>query len=213
MNEEHEKISGLMDDYHRSEQDQAVLDGVLQDVNQRYTLRRYQLIGDVMRNEVPERMPLDFADRVRAEIAQQPELNKAPVSDSAATESTPSWLWSMLFKPVAGLAVAATVAVVLVSNVQLQNNTDTADGQLAAVTPSAAKVEQLANLPVITNARRVAAGQASDYQQPGMHWKVRRDETAMQNKLNTYLINHNEYSKPMQGIIPQVRVVGFDAQQ
>jgi negative regulator of sigma E activity len=190
-----------------------VLDGVLQDVNQQYTLRRYQLIGDVMRNELPERLQLDFVDQVRAEISQQPELSKIPVSNSAATGSTPSWLWSILFKPVAGLAVAATVAVVLVSNVQLLNSNDSGDGQMAAVTPSAARVEQLANLPIITNARRVATGQASGYQQSGMHWKVRRDEAAMQNKLNTYLINHNEYSRPMQGIIPQVRVVGFDAQQ
>ena len=113
-----------------------------------------------------------------------------------------------------GLVVAVcSVAVVLVSNLQLQNSDQANDGQLAAASPSVAKVEQLAKLPVITNARRVAAGQASDYQQPGMQWKIRRDEAAMQNKLNTYLINHNEYSKPMQGIIPQVRVVGFDAQQ
>jgi sigma-E factor negative regulatory protein RseA len=213
MNEHNEKVSGLMDDYYRTEQDQSVLDGVLQDVNQLYTLRRYQLIRDVMRNELPERIQLDFVDRVKAEIARQPVLDKSPVSDSKSAGSEPSWLWSMLFKPVAGLAVAATVAVVLVSNVQLQSSSDAVDGQIAAVTPSAAKVEQLANLPIITNARRVATGQVSEYQQPGMHWKVRRDEVAMQNKLNTYLINHNEYSNPMQGIIPQVRVVGFDAQQ
>ena len=213
MNEHNEKISGLMDDYHRSDQDQAVLDGVLQDVNQLYTLRRYQMIGDVMRNEMPQRIQLDFAERVKAQIAQQPALNKTTVSAGKATNAEPSWLWSMLFKPVAGLAVAASVAVVLVSNVQLQNSSDADEGQLAAVSPSAARVEQLANLPVITNARRVVAGQVSDYQQPGMQWKIRRDEVAMQNKLNTYLINHNEYSNPMQGIIPQVRVVGFDAQQ
>ncbi len=118
-----------------------------------------------------------------------------------------------MFKPIAGLAVAATVAVVVVSNIQLQSTEPGTDGQSATITPSEAKVEQLASMPVLNNARRVAAGQSAGYQEPGMKWKIRRDESAMQSKLNTYLINHNEYSNPMQGIIPQVRVVGFDAQQ
>ncbi|MDJ0834075.1 MAG: sigma-E factor negative regulatory protein [Gammaproteobacteria bacterium] len=212
MNERSEKLSAVLDDYDRSDEQQSLLNDVMHDVNQQYTLRRYQLIGDVMRNDVPERIQLDFADRVRAEIAQLP-AHSAATHDAESKDSTPSWLWSFMFKPIAGLAVAATVAVVVVSNIQLQTTDQTADDQLATITPSEAKVEQLASMPVLNNARRVATGQPAAYQEPGMKWKVRRDATAMQNKLNTYLINHNEYSNPMQGIIPQVRVVGFDAQQ
>lgn len=212
MNERSEKLSAVLDDYDRSDEQQSLLNDVMHDVNQQYTLRRYQLIGDVMRNDVPERIQLDFADRVRAEIAQLP-AHSAATHDAESKDSTPSWLWSFMFKPIAGLAVAATVAVVVVSNIQLQTTDQAGDDQLATITPSEAKVEQLASMPVLNNARRVATGQPAAYQEPGMKWKVRRDATAMQNKLNTYLINHNEYSNPMQGIIPQVRVVGFDAQQ
>jgi hypothetical protein len=35
----------------------------------------------------------------------------------------------------------------------------------------------------------------------------------LQQKLNAYLVNHTEYSNSMQGLIPQARVAGFDAQQ
>ncbi len=212
MKEQSEKLSAVLDEYRQTEEQQSLLDDVMHDVNLQYTLRRYQLIGDVMRNDVAERIQPDFAERVRAEIAQLPALNSTP-AQSEAKQSSPSWLWSFMFKPIAGLAVAATVAVVVVSNIQLQTSDQPGDDQLATVTPSEAKVEQLASMPVLNNARRVATGPTGEYQEPGMKWKVRRDETAMQSKLNTYLINHNEHSNSMQGIIPQVRVVGFDAQQ
>ncbi len=35
----------------------------------------------------------------------------------------------------------------------------------------------------------------------------------MQQKLNAYLVNHTEHPSSMQGLIPQARVAGFDAQQ
>jgi hypothetical protein len=46
-----------------------------------------------------------------------------------------------------------------------------------------------------------------------MRWKVIEGAPALQQKLNAYLVNHTEYSNSMQGLIPQVRVVGFDFQQ
>ena len=50
-------------------------------------------------------------------------------------------------------------------------------------------------------------------QNGGMRWKVDNDAPALQQKLNAYLVNHTEYSSSMQGLIPQARVAGFDAQQ
>ena len=46
----------------------------------------------------------------------------------------------------------------------------------------------------------------------GMRWKVKNDAPGLQQKLNGYLVNHTEYSNSMQGLIPQARVAGFDAQ-
>ncbi len=213
MNEQSEKLSTLIDEYQQSEQDQSLLDGVLNDVNQQYTLRRYQMIGEVMRNEIPDAIQLDFASSVMAKIQQEPVLKITNQAENK-TGQLPSWLWSVLFKPVAGLAVAATVAFVAVSNLQLKPTTVDQFEKIASNDTSSAKVEQFASIPLLNrglstvsvNGQRTAATL-------GMNWKVKRNEPDVQQKLNAYLVNHNEFSNSWQGIIPQVRVVGFDAQK
>ena len=47
----------------------------------------------------------------------------------------------------------------------------------------------------------------------GTRWKIDGDIPGLQEKLNTYLVNHTEYSNSVQGLIPQARVAGFDAQR
>ena len=46
-----------------------------------------------------------------------------------------------------------------------------------------------------------------------MRWRLESESPMLQQKLNAYLVNHTEYSSSMQGLIPQARVAGFDAQQ
>ncbi len=212
MNESREKLSSLLDDYRSAESDGAVLDQVLGDVNQRYTLRRYQLIGEVMRNEVPSRIKPGFAADVMAQIEQEPALHAPQPAPGESTAT--SWFWSVLFKPLAGVAVAATVAFVAVNSVQTHQSDKTANDQVADSSATRARVEQLASIPVINAPVRVSTHSFHNaVHQTGMYWKIRRGSPAFQKKLNTYLINHNEFSKSMQGIIPQVRVVGFDVQK
>ena len=66
------------------------------------------------------------------------------------------------------------------------------------------KIEQLAGQQI-----RGSAVPAS----LGMRWKVGKEAPALQQKLNAYLVNHTENSHSMQGLIPQARVAGFDAQR
>jgi len=49
--------------------------------------------------------------------------------------------------------------------------------------------------------------------QTGTRWKLEQESPVLQRKLNAYLVNHTEYSSSMQGLIPQARVAGFDAEQ
>lgn len=211
MSDRDEKLSSLLDDYRHTDEDRAVLDQLEGDVNQQYTLRRYQMIGNVMRNEISDAIDIDFEARIKSRIAQEPKLQ---VSGGVTinNESKSSWLGSILFKPIAGLAVAAAVAIVTVSSLQIQqpSGSDNAGVGVASIDSSKAKVEQLASTPVIINSVRVS-GKGQNVTGPsGTTWKIKRSRPDMQSKLNTYLINHNEYSNSMQGIIPQARVVGFD---
>lgn len=209
MSDRDEKLSSLLDDYRHTDQDQSVLDELQDDVNQQYTLRRYQMIGNVMRNELSDSIDLDFESRVRSLIQQESELQVAKqIEVESGTNS--SWLWSMLFKPVAGLAVAATVAVVTISSLQIHSVSQKETTSIASTETSKAKVEQLASTPVRINPLRVSGKSQSVSAANGTNWKIKRSKPDMQSRLNNYLINHNEYSNSMQGIIPQARVVGFD---
>ena len=212
MSDRDEKLSSLLDDYRHTDEDRAVLDQLQGDVNQQYTLRRYQMIGNVMRNEISDTIDIDFEARIKSRIAQEPNLHVSGGVTTDKSSKAPGGLWSILFKPVAGLAVAATVAIVTVSSLQIQqpSGSDNAGVGVASIDSSKAKVEQLASTPVIINPLRVS-GKGQNVTTPsGTTWKIKRSKPDMQSKLNTYLINHNEYSNSMQGIIPQARVVGFD---
>lgn len=212
MNEQAQKLSSLLDDYRHTDQDRSILNDVLGDVNQQYTLRRYQLISDTMCNELPGTIKLDFAAGVMAQIRQEAEIHVSKASANRS-EKPHSALWSLLFKPAAGLAIAATVAFVAVSSLQPQSLLTDSNDTLASVNSSNAKVEHLVGLPVISNVLKVSSNGQVAQSQDGMNWKIKRNEPEIQSKLNSYLINHNEYATSMQGIIPQARVVGFDAQK
>lgn len=215
MNEQKEQLSALMDDFHATDDEQKVLGELLADINQRHTLNRYQLIGDALRNELPDRIRSGFAADVMSQIAQEPSLNVTQKKPARVAPSSIG-LWSWLFKPVAGLAVAAAVAMVTITTFQPTVQVNDPVDQVASAEAEAnqAKVDRLAQIPVLQNSpQRVSTNAPVRKLVDGMNWKIKRNEPAMQNKLNIYLINHNEYSNSMSGIIPQARVVGFDDQK
>ena len=109
MKDENERLSALLDDEFDVPAD-ATLDDLLADVNTQYRVRRYQLIGEALRRDLPEKIDLDFHHRVMAEIHKE----ASPEAGEAAQTSTSlvDWFRGFALKPIAGMAVAATVAVV-----------------------------------------------------------------------------------------------------
>ena len=211
MTNQNEKLSEILDDYQHTVEDQSTLKSLQSDVNQQYTLQRYQMIGDVMRNEMPDSIQLDFVAGVRARLEQE-AVHQVKIQKSAQTDKISSRFWNLLFKPAAGLAVAAAVAVVTITTLQPTALQPGSEDAIATVDESQARVEQLASIPVVSQKVRVSGSGDRQNLQPGMNWNIKRGAPEMQNKLNTYLINHNEYSNSMHGILPQVRVVGFDSE-
>ena len=207
MKQQDEKLSLLLDDYSDDNVD-VVLDEVIADVNLQYRVRRYRMIGDVMRNELPEAIDTGFHHQVMAKIQQQAQ--PADPARNPAASVTPSALPLMArawFRPFAGLAVAASVALVTVALWQpLHQETGVTDDGL--VSADEQKIKQLADQQIAGGA--VLA--STRVQSEGMRWKLENESPMVQQKLNTYLVNHTEYSNSMQGLIPQARVAGFDAQ-
>ena len=86
MTDQQEKLSALLDDYRDDDENRALLRDLQADVNQQYTIQRYQMIGDVMRKELPDQIQLDLVSRVRASVAAEPKLSADAVT--AAAESS-----------------------------------------------------------------------------------------------------------------------------
>jgi hypothetical protein len=132
----------------------------------------------------------------RAQAAQQP---------AAAKHSILSWA---TLKPLAGLAVAASVAMLTVALWQpLKQESGQLDDSL--VSADQQKIQQLVGQQIPGGAVPVS----TRVQTLGLRWKVEHESPGMQQKLNAYLVNHTEQSNSMQGLIPQARVAGFDSQQ
>lgn len=214
MTEKQDKISFLLDEYSGDEQSKAVLDEVESDVNLQYKMRRYQMIGQVMRHELPRQINPDFSANVMAQIGQIENSTNVPDSSDAGIENRQSvWTWSFM-KPFAGMAVAASVALVSITLWQSSSvdiNSEQATEQIVSsdqFSVDQQKIERLASQSVQTNAVPVFSSLGN-----GLRWKIDNNAPALQQKLNAYLVNHTEYSNSMQGLISQARVAGFDAQK
>jgi len=209
MTDLNEKLSLLLDDY-ADDNSAATLDEVIVDVNLQYSARRYRMIGEAMRNELPPAIDTGFHSAVMARIHDQAEVQEHNARSKVSSEAAarPSILsWARL-KPLAGLAVAASVAMVTIALWQpLKQESGQPGDSIATVDQQ--KIQQFVGQQVQGGAVPVS----TRVQTLGMRWKVEHESPGMQQKLNAYLVNHTEQSNSMQGLIPQARVAGFDTQQ
>ena len=178
-----EQLSALIDDELSDVEQPLLLGRVQRDTELRECLGRYQLIGEVMRGIVDTTALGGVADRVRRAL-QQDVAGQVP--DTPKQEGFNWW------KPVAGFAVAASVALVAVLTVSSLRETAT------DLVPELASSQ--AGVPVVAR--------VSDEQ-----WD--RIEPGIDKRLTGYLVNHNEYaaSRGVQGVMPYVRIVGFENDQ
>ena len=208
MTDSDEKLSYLLDEY-STDEDGTDLDEVLGDVNLQYRARRYRMIGEVMRQELPASVDTGFHASVMAKIRAEAVVPRALPGDRLPANSPRASMFDWVrLKPFAGLAVAAAVAVFTVVLWQpLKRETGQSDYTQANAADQQ-KLDDLTGKPpqgVVPVSTRV--------QPLGTRWKIDGEIPGLQEKLNAYLVNHTEYSNSVQGLIPQARVAGFDAQQ
>jgi negative regulator of sigma E activity len=207
MTDSDEKLSYLLDEY-STEDGGPDLDEVLGDVNLQYRVRRYRMIGEVMRQELPAAIDTGFHASVMAKIRTEAVTPRSvPGYRSPLSSPRISIFDRVRLKPVAGLAVAAAVAVFTVVLWQPVKREAGQSGDTVANLDQQ-KVDQLVGEPP-----RGVVPVSTNLQPLGTRWKIDGDIPGLQEKLNNYLVNHTEYSNSVQGLIPQARVAGFDAQQ
>jgi len=168
------------------------VDMLVRDAQARAAWARYHAIGDALRGQLTGGADAGFAARVSERIAGEPAV-LAPRRRRAAA----------LLKPLAGLAVAASVATVAVLGVQRLDQDRAGGAQLAAneptpvfapaPTPAAAPAAAPATAPVavvrLEPADRVAAARMNSYL---LNYSERRSNMAMPGMLPPYvrLIGH-----------------------
>jgi sigma-E factor negative regulatory protein RseA len=187
-----EQLSALADDELNDVEQPLLLGRLQRDAELRACLGRYQLIGEVMRG-TGATATLGIAGRVQQALA-----GDMPVSARASEQMA-------LWKPVAGLAVAASVALVAVLTVTSVNE-NPANNVPALATADLAPVVA----PVLTPGPAVT--QVSDIS-GDPRWD--RLDPSIDKRLSGYLVNHNEYaaSRGVQGVMPYVRIVGHDTSE
>ncbi len=190
-----EQLSALSDDELNDTEQPLLLGRLQRDPELRACLGRYQLIGEVMRGSGAA-ATLGVAERVQQALSEDAALD-AGVSSVASRK--------MWWRPVAGLAVAASVALVAVLTVTSVNDAPTDAVPVLATSAPADVLATAATLnPVITQVDDVADEAQWD-----------RLDPSIDKRLSGYLVNHNEYaaSHGVQGVMPYVRIVGHDTSE
>ncbi|HSH29683.1 MAG TPA: sigma-E factor negative regulatory protein [Thiohalobacter sp.] len=183
-----EQISALVDDALPPQERSLLLARMVSDPGLRETWSRYTLIQDALRNHLPERVGPDLSDRVMAVLDTE-----AAHGRDGARPRLAGWGWT---RPLAGLVVAASVAVLAVVMFQPEAPTPGAGVQVADAGPAPVS----APAPGAQDYRRVDTSQ----------WQGQ--QAMVSERLNQYLVNHNEFAarNGMPVVAPHVRIVGYD---
>lgn len=184
-----EQLSAFMDG--ELDETSSIADELMRDTSLGLAWRRYHVITDVIQRNLPRYLNQDLVSRVSAAIKDEPTI-LAPSGRKPVVA---------VLKPVAGLAIAASVAALAVfavrNNQQDDYNTISPEASIAQQSP----VKQVTTLPM----RQVSTGNIEPVYQP----------IPANSRLNSYLVNHNEYRTHagMQGMLPYVRIVTYDKQE
>ena len=181
-----ELLSRILDEDISEFEAQRILKDIKADDELRSTLQRYDMIGHVMRKELPSGFNQNFVHNVMSQIEQEemdapdPELNASELNE-IITENK--------FKTFIGLAIAASVAVFSFVAFQnfLQPETDT--------TPPAIVADRVVEESDI---QRVSSEELQNF--------ISNPEAAA--SFNSYIMNHAEYASPRVSV-PHVRIVGY----
>jgi len=147
--------------------------------------QRHQFVSDVLHGYVSQNRSVDLTGRITDALLDEPAI-LLTTKRKALVIPFPTHLW----KHATGLALAASVGAMAVMGVMNQPQ-----NQLIPVTP-VASIESPAQPMIVA--------------QTGNRWTVGEQE--VEDRLNTYLVNHSEYAGAS-SVFSYARVVSYDAGQ
>ncbi|MGQ0658172.1 MAG: sigma-E factor negative regulatory protein [Chromatiales bacterium] len=206
IDEQLQKVSAFIDGECTQMEARGVIDRVLAEETARGVWTRYHFIGDAMRGELPRYRRSDFTARVQDAITREPAVLAPAVGHR-------KWL-----KPAAGLAIAASVAMVAVLGVQRLGDSPQSPAalpaQVAAVTPP---VLTVVAQPMQAPAQPAISTSVVDWPQLEELYPTTTAAAASPSwsRLNSYLVNYSEQRAMLAGpgMLPYVKVVGYEQSQ
>jgi sigma-E factor negative regulatory protein RseA len=189
MQNDNETLSAIVDGEIRSLDSQTLVSISLDDAS-RSTWARYHLMGDVMRDNLADVAPANFSEQLRIEIERQPTL--LPRRGAGRR-------WQ---RPVAGFALAASVAAIAVLGIKEIGPAPASNGsdEVATVSPTPTPEELVAHVPNVAESPDIL--------------KPMPESIDTHRRLNGYLVKFNEQrsSLGVPGVNPYVRIVGFESE-
>jgi sigma-E factor negative regulatory protein RseA len=129
-----ETLSANIDNYQYSDDE---MNDFIKDEQMSDTWSRYHLVGDIMRNDVPEVLQFDLSAQIASAIADEPAI-LAPKNSSKFTQQIRAKVVQFA-KPFGQMAIAASAAGLMVLGVQtnVAENDDILPSQVVQTTPFA----------------------------------------------------------------------------
>ena len=187
MSEERKEYISAMVDGELDNNSESTVDNLLQSPALKGCWARYHLISDCLNKNIPESIDSGLADRISASIQNEPTvLAPRAISNRA------------YLKPVAGFAIAASVATMAILGIQQNNGgVELQEQQTVSFIPQK-RINSVSPQLASTNS-------ASDAQ-------LRLVKANSRARLNSYLVNYNEQriSSGFQGMLPYARTVTFE---
>jgi len=177
-----EQVSALADDELDSREAELLLERMARDSGLRDAWEHYHLVGEAMRNGLPHTQGADFAACVAAVVEQD---------DRNGGRRFAVGRMLLQLRPVAGMAVAVSVAMLAVFTLQGPTGSGPSEVVPIAGNPPA-------TVPLIAPRRVDFSG-------------VRSAE--LQDQLRSYLLNHSEHSGSSRmrgGVMPYVQIAAQD---
>lgn len=198
-NKTDEKISALFDGELGRFETRRWTAEILKDDPQAARVGRYQIIGDVLREDLPATLNQDFSGAVMQQL------------DDVEIESHKRREW---LKPAGGVAVAASVALVSLLTLRTLTAPDTDPIAIASLAAEAqqlardlpAKPQTLARVPVTAVNNPITTVADTDNTRPEP--KVRQ-LSVNQPFLTNYIATHSQYADPS-SMMSHIRLVGYE---
>jgi sigma-E factor negative regulatory protein RseA len=193
-----EDISALMDGELATRSASRTIDILLASDELRVHWTRYHVVRDVLRHKTYPDSGGELCKRMQSCLADEPlhfpRLRLVPRR------------WRETVRPVAGLALAASVAVAAILAVGKLG--DLPGRQESAQAP-AVQVAASTRASVVSAASS-SGGRIARVALQRLQWNT--TEPAVAKRLNGYLVNHSEYlGGPTRGLHPYARIVAYDS--